>query len=56
MLQLLYTWGKQPPLPIGQKVGLAPNLVWTPGRRQESLAPVGNQTQANQSVALHYTD
>jgi hypothetical protein len=42
--------GKEPPVPIAQEAGWAQDPVWTPWRREKSLAP------AVQSVARRYTD
>jgi hypothetical protein len=43
--------GKEPPSPIGQEAGWAPEPVRTLWRRQTFLAPPGNRTPAVQSLA-----
>jgi hypothetical protein len=48
--------GKEPPIPIGQEAGWAPETVWTLEKRKKCLALARNQTPAVQLVALRYTD
>jgi hypothetical protein len=52
----LYPLGKEPPVPIGQEAGWAPEPVWTQGLEEKSSASVGDRTPVVQSVARHYTD
>jgi hypothetical protein len=47
---------KHPPVPIVEEAGWATHPIWTVWSREKSLAPVGNESQAVQSVALRYTD
>jgi hypothetical protein len=48
--------GKEPPVPIVQEAGWAPELVWTQRLEEKSSASVGDRTPAVQSVVRHYTD
>jgi hypothetical protein len=48
--------GKEPPVPIVQEAGWAPEPVWTQGLEEKSSAPVGGRTSTVQSVVRHYTD
>jgi hypothetical protein len=43
--------GKEPPVPIGQEAGCAPEPVWTLWRREKSCT-AGNRTRAVQPVAI----
>jgi hypothetical protein len=36
--------GKEPPVPIGQEAGWAPEPVWTQGLEEKSSASVGDRT------------
>jgi hypothetical protein len=48
--------GKEPPVPIVQQAGWAPELVWTQRLEEKSSASVGDRTSIVQSVVRHYTD
>jgi hypothetical protein len=48
--------GKEPPVPIVQEAGWAPEPVWTQRLEEKSSASVRNRTSAVQSVDRHYTD
>jgi hypothetical protein len=48
--------GKEPPVPIVQEVGWAPQPVWTQGLEEKSSASVGGSTPAVQSAVRHCTD
>jgi hypothetical protein len=48
--------GKDPPVPIVQEVGWAPESVWTQRLEEKSSLPVGDLTSIVQSVVRHYTD
>jgi hypothetical protein len=48
--------GKEPPVPIGQEAGWAPEPVWTQGLEEKSSAPAGDRTPVVQPVVRHYTD
>jgi hypothetical protein len=45
----LYTQGKDPPVPIAQESGWAPESVWTQRLEEKSFAPAGNQTSTARS-------
>jgi hypothetical protein len=47
---------KEPPVPIVQEAGWAPEPVWTQRLEEKSSAPVGDRTPAVQSVIRHCTD
>jgi hypothetical protein len=47
---------KEPPVPIVQEVGWAPEPVWTQKLEEKSSVSVGDRTPAVQSVARHCTD
>jgi hypothetical protein len=51
-----FTPGKEPPVPIGQEAGWAPEMVWTLWSRDKSLTPAENRTPAVQFSAHRYTD
>jgi hypothetical protein len=51
----LYPRGKDPPLPIVQETGWAPELVWTQRIKEKSFVPAGDRTPVVQSVVRHYT-
>jgi hypothetical protein len=51
----LYPRGKNPPVPIVQEAGLAPEPVWTQRLEEKSFAPAGDRTPVVQSVVRHYT-
>jgi hypothetical protein len=44
---------KEPPVPIGQQASFSPVLVWMLWNREKALAPAGNLTQEDQSVARY---
>jgi hypothetical protein len=44
-----FTLGKEPPVPIGQEAGWAPEPVWTLWRRENSISLAGNRTPSSQS-------
>jgi hypothetical protein len=46
----LYPRGKDPPVPIGQEAGWAPEPVWTQRIKEKSFAPAGDRTPVVQSV------
>jgi hypothetical protein len=48
--------GKEPPVPIVQEAGWAPEPVWTQRLEGKSSASVGDRTPAVQPVVRHYTD
>jgi hypothetical protein len=48
--------GKEPPVPIVQEAGWAPEPVWTQRSEEKSCASVGDRTPAVQSVVRHCTD
>jgi hypothetical protein len=48
--------GKEPPVPIVQEAGWAPEPVWTQRLEERSSASVGDRTPAVQSVVRHCTD
>jgi hypothetical protein len=48
--------GKEPPVPIVQEAGWAPEPVRTQRLDEKSSASVGDRTPAVQSVIRHYTD
>jgi hypothetical protein len=48
--------GKEPPVPIVQEAGWAPEPVWTQRLEEKSSSYVGDQTPAVQSVVRHCTD
>jgi hypothetical protein len=48
--------GKEPPVPIGQEAGWAPEPVWTQRLEEKSSASVGDRTPVVQSIVSHYTD
>jgi hypothetical protein len=48
--------GKEPPVPILQEAGWAPEPVWTKRLEEKSSASFGGRTPAVQSVVRHYTD
>jgi hypothetical protein len=50
------TPGKEPPVPIVQEAGWAPEPVWTQRLEENSSASVGDRTPAVQSVVRHCTD
>jgi hypothetical protein len=47
---------KEPPVPIVQETGWAPEPVWTQRLEENSSASVGDRTPVVQSVVRHYTD
>jgi hypothetical protein len=47
---------KEPPVPIVQEAGWAPEPVWTQRLEEKSSASVGDWTPAIQSVVRHYND
>jgi hypothetical protein len=53
----LYPQGKEPPVPIVQEAGWAPEPVWTQRLEEKSSAPAGDRTSITpvKSVARHYT-
>jgi hypothetical protein len=51
----LYPRGKDPPVPIVQEAGWAPEPVWTQRLEEKSFAPAGDQTPIVQPVVRHYT-
>jgi hypothetical protein len=54
-LAALYPRGKDPPVPIVQEAGWAPEPVWTQRLEETSSASVGDRTPVVQSVVRHYT-
>jgi hypothetical protein len=44
--------GKEPPIPIVQEAGWAPEPVWTQRLEEKSSAPVGDRTSVVQSVTI----
>jgi hypothetical protein len=48
--------GKEPPVPIVQEAGWAPEPVWTQRLEEISSSSVGDPTLAVQSVVWHCTD
>jgi hypothetical protein len=51
---VLYPWGKDPPVPIGQVAGWAPEPVWIQGLEEKSSASVRDRTPVAQSIVRHY--
>jgi hypothetical protein len=47
---------KEPPVPIGQEAGCAPEPVWTRRLSEKSFAPAGNLTPIVQQVAIYFPD
>jgi hypothetical protein len=47
---------KEPPVPIVQEAGWAPEQVWTQRLEEKSSASVGDRTPAVPSVVRHCTD
>jgi hypothetical protein len=47
---------KEPPVPVAQEAGWAPEPVWTQRLEEKYSASVGDRTPAVQSVVRHYTD
>jgi hypothetical protein len=47
--------GKEPPVPIGQEAGWAPEPVWTQRIEEKSFAPAGDRTPVVKPVVRHYT-
>jgi hypothetical protein len=47
---------KEPPVPIVQEAGWAPEPVWTQRLKEKSCACVGDRTPAVRSIVRHYTD
>jgi hypothetical protein len=47
---------KEPPVPIVQEAGWAPEPVWMQRLEEKTSACVGDWTPAVQSVFRHYTD
>jgi hypothetical protein len=45
-----FTPGKEPPVPIVQEAGWAPEQVWTQRLEEKSSASVGDRTRAVHSV------
>jgi hypothetical protein len=45
----LYLRGKDPPVPIGQEAGWAPEPVWTQRLEEKSFDPAGDRTSISQS-------
>jgi hypothetical protein len=52
----LYCLGKDPPVPIVQEAGWAPEPVWTQGLEEKFFASAGDQIPIVQSVVRHTTD
>jgi hypothetical protein len=50
----LYPRGKSPRVPIGQEAGWTPERVWTPWKREKSLASAGNRTPIPQPSSLAF--
>jgi hypothetical protein len=48
--------GKEPPVPIEQEAGWAPEPVWMQRLEEKSSASVGDRIRVVQSVVRHYTD
>jgi hypothetical protein len=48
--------GKEPPVPIVQEVGWAPEPVWTQRLEEKCSTYVGDRTPVVKSVISHYTD
>jgi hypothetical protein len=48
--------GKEPPVPIVQEAGWAPEQFWTQRLEEKSCASVGDRSPAVQSVVRRYTD
>jgi hypothetical protein len=48
--------GKEPPVPMEQEAGWAPEPAWTLWSKEKCLSPAGNRTPAVQPVAHRYTD
>jgi hypothetical protein len=48
--------GKEPPVPIVQEAGWAPEAVWKQRLEEKSSVPVGDRTPVAQSVVRHYSD
>jgi hypothetical protein len=44
--------GKEPPVPIVQEAGWAPEPVWTQRLEEKSFAPAGNRTPITRSSSL----
>jgi hypothetical protein len=51
----LYPRGKDPPVPIVQEAGWAPQPVWTQTIEEKSFTPAGDRTPVVQPVVRHYT-
>jgi hypothetical protein len=51
-----FTPGKEPPVPIVQEAGWAPEPVWTQRLEEKSSASVGDRSPVAQSEANHYND
>jgi hypothetical protein len=52
----LYPWGKNPPVPIVQEAGWAPEPVWTQRLQKKFSASVGDRSPVVQTAVRHYTD
>jgi hypothetical protein len=50
-----YPRGKDPPVPIVQEAGWAPEPVWTQRLEEKPFAPAGDRTPIAQPVVRHYT-
>jgi hypothetical protein len=48
--------GKEPPVPIVQEAGWAPEPVWAQRLEEKTSASVGDRNPAVQSVVRHYTN
>jgi hypothetical protein len=48
--------GKEPPVPIVQEAGRAPELVWTQRLGEKSFAAAEDRTPVVQSVVRYYTE
>jgi hypothetical protein len=48
--------GKEPPVPIVQEAGWAPEPVWTQRQEEKSSASVGDLIPTVQFVLRHYSD
>jgi hypothetical protein len=47
---------KEPPVPILEEAGWAPEPVWTKRLEEKSSVSIGDRTPAVQSVVRHYTE
>jgi len=51
-----FTTGEEPPVPIGQEAGWAPEPVWTQRLEEKTFASARDLIMNVQSVVSNYTD